>query len=184
MGLQHILIAALLCLTSCRVGDTDQAGETTSEPPSLPAEKASKQREILAIRLTRSPCFGSCPIYEVELLANGQVNFVGEGFVEQKGAHTSMIAPENFAKLAAQVKAIGFFSMREQYFNTQDGCITTVTDHPSATVVVASSTGDKQVLYYYGCRGLALGPQLKELADLIDQVAGTKQWVGDRARAP
>lgn len=36
------------------------------------------------IQLERTMCFGECPVYKVEILSDGTVNYNGEMFVEKK----------------------------------------------------------------------------------------------------
>ena len=43
--------------------------------------------EITAIRLSRGACFGTCPIYEVTVAADGTANWNGERFVERVGRY-------------------------------------------------------------------------------------------------
>jgi hypothetical protein len=51
------------------------------------------------IRLERSGCYGECPQYSLEVLADGRVTFVGEQDVAAIGARTRTIDPESVAFL-------------------------------------------------------------------------------------
>ena len=171
-------------LVGCTSQDKPADAVATTPPPASLAAHADPSPEISAIRLQRSGCFGACPIYEVELAADGQVKYVGDKFVDQAGFHTSKIHPSEFDALADKIRAIHFFSLKDRYRFEPDGCTSWATDQPTATIVVTANGKEKMVSYYYGCRGLAIGPQLKALAQTIDTVGGTSQWVGGHGGAP
>jgi hypothetical protein len=123
-------------------------------------------------------------VYEIELSSDGQVKYVGDKFVEQVGFRTSKIQPSDFEAVAAKIRDIHFFGLKERYRFEPDGCTSWVTDQPTATIVVTASGTDKIVSYYYGCRGLAIEPKLRALVQTIDKIGGTSQWVGARSSAP
>lgn len=176
-------LLAAVALTGC-VGADGPAGSIEAAPaPQTTASQPASQPEISSIRLQRSPCFGACPVYEIELSSSGQVKYVGDRFVEQTGFHTSSIQRSDFQAVVEEVKAIHFFSLKDQYRFEPDGCTSWMTDQPTATFIVTADGKDKIVSYYYGCQGLPIGPQLEALADAIDEVSGSKRWVG-REGAP
>jgi hypothetical protein len=163
----------------------DKAGEAVATtPPLTSASLAPEPPEISAIRLQRSGCFGACPIYEIELAADGQVKYVGDKFVDQVGFHTSKILPSEFDALADKIRAVHFFGLKDRYRFEPDGCTSWMTDQPTATIIVTANGKDKVVSYYYGCGGLTIGPQLKALAQTIDTVGETSQWIGSHGGAP
>jgi hypothetical protein len=184
MASRHHLGLALVVLTGCVAQDEPAETLASESAPSSPIVLAAPSPNISAIRLQRSGCYGSCPIYEVELAADGQVKYVGDKFVDEVGFRTSKILPSDFVALAERVGAIHFFDLKDRYRFEQDGCTSWVTDQPTATIVVTANGKDKVVSYYYGCRGLPIGPQLKALAQTIDKVTGTSQWIGAHGSAP
>ena len=151
-----------------------------AEPQSPAQAQAPSAQDITAIALQRSPCFGACPVYELTLSADGQVKFVGERFVDAAGERTGAIAPAAFERVAAEVRALDFFALKDRYRLEEDGCTATATDHPTATFTVTAGGQDKTVSYYYGCMGLAIGPQLDALAKSIDAAGNVAQWIGNR----
>ena len=61
------------------------AAHVAAQVPLVPADTQ--------IRLQRTSCLGSCPIYTVTIDARGMVIYEGEEFVRATGRHTAQIAP-------------------------------------------------------------------------------------------
>lgn len=119
------------------------------------------------VRLVRTPCLGTCPAYEVTVYRDGRVEFIGREFVAQKGKREKHIAPEGFNRLWREIHRTRFWQMAGRYSSD-------MTDAPHQIVTVRTDTTEKSVDDYVS------GPkELTELEDMIDQVAGTREWIGD-----
>jgi hypothetical protein len=83
-----------------------------------------------SIKLKRTPCYGCCPVYEVEVLADGTVNFVGEMFVEKIGPHFWMLEAEKIELLNQLICKYDFFNIKEintyKRMTCMPSCITTI----------------------------------------------------------
>jgi hypothetical protein len=126
------------------------------------------------IRLERTACFGTCPVYSVSIDASGNVEYDGKKFVRVEGRQTARIPVSRAARLLATAERIGFFELRDRYrtIRNPDGTETMVTDLPTAFVTVTRGGQSKQVEDYIGA------PQgLKELEHEIDDLARTTRWV-------
>jgi 5'-nucleotidase (lipoprotein e(P4) family) len=145
----------------------------------------------VSIRLERTPCFGSCPVYNVTLSGTGEVRYEGRQYVKQTGIHTSQLPQERVLRLVDRLLAARFLDANEEYVGS---------DHISASKDrlklgrAFTSDADSVVLT------LALGETrktvrvvdsdplgLREIADQIDSVVGIEQWIGtfcERPRAP
>ena len=126
----------------------------------------------------RSACYGTCPVYTVEILSTGGVRFEGEEHVKVAGRQTSRVAPRDFAFLVEAIKRVDFFNLHEQYRFEPDGCTQWRTDNPTVDIVVTDAGTKKHVSYYYGCGGISVADEIRWLSDTIDEVAGSKRWVG------
>lgn len=129
------------------------------------------------VTLERTACFGACPIYKVTIASNGTVNFEGRRFVKTTGTVTAQIRAEKFQELVREFENIKYFSFRDQYVNTSDGCAGFMTDMPSAKTSISLSGRTKSVSHYYGCRGPEILAALTALERKIDEVAGTEKWI-------
>ena len=137
---------------------------------------AAQDRNDL-ITLERTVCFGSCPSYEVTIAPDGTVTFEGRRFVKTTGTVTAQIRAEKFQELVREFENIKYFSLRDQYVNTSDGCAGFMTDMPSAKTSISLSGRTKSVSHYYGCRGPEILAALTALERKIDEVAGTGKWI-------
>ena len=126
------------------------------------------------IRLQRTSCFGSCPIYTVTIDARGTVTFDGERFVRVVGRKTMQISTSTVATLLARAERIRFFEMRDAYrvIENPDGTVGMVTDLPTKFVTVTVNGRTKRVEDY-----VAAPDSLAEFEREIDAAAGTKRWV-------
>ena len=127
------------------------------------ATEQASASPISSIKLERSACFGTCPVYSVTIFSDGRVQYEGKEFVKEKGPRTGAISAREFGELAAKVEQIGFFTLQAAYRAP-------VTDLPTTIVTVTRGPESKRVEDYFGA------PQgLHDLEALIEQTF--KPWV-------
>ena len=104
------------------------------------------------IRMERTACFGTCPVYSVTIDAGGTVTYDGHEFVRAQGRQTARIAPSLVAGLLARAGRIHFFDMRDAYreVTKPDGSVETVTDLPTTIVNITVNGRTKRVEDYFG----------------------------------
>lgn len=161
---KHLLVAFALTLVAC-------AGNSESARPA-PTERDS-------ISMTRGPCFGACPMYEVTVYGDGRVVFRGDRFVAQSGEHTRTIDPTEAAALFAAADSIGFFDLPMAITPANpEACGGSWTDMPSADITVWWAGLHHEVAHYHGCPKAPAS--LTAFENRIDSVAGTAAWIGSR----
>jgi hypothetical protein len=144
------------------------------------APQVAKQAAFDSVSLWRTACYGNCPIYHVEIRADGHVRFNGERFVKQEGEHEATLSRDDVQFLSQALVLAKFGEMRERYKSEKDGCTALYTDHPSVILAVERGGSVKTVVFDFGCRGSAVPEtELRWLSDTIDVVGRTRQWVGD-----
>jgi len=131
------------------------------------------------ISLQRTTCYGTCPAYSVVIRSDGHVIFKGQKFVSAIGMRTSQIPISDLQLLSIALKRISFDGLASSYATSEDGCKEVWTDNPSLTIELRHKNSKKIVNYYLGCRGLPILGRLAWLADTIDEVAQTSQWIGE-----
>ena len=132
-------------------------------------DSAGAARDV-RITLERTPCFGRCPVYLVEIDETGRVAYDGRGFVRETGRHESTVAAAQVQALARELESAGYFGFRNNYPPDK-------TDHAS---IITSVTIDGRTHRVEHNLGSDAAPSV--LADLerrIDEVAGTARWVGE-----
>ena len=82
----------------------------TGDPVTIAAADA-----VTEIGLSRSMCYGSCPVYSVSLRRSGEARFEGEHFVDLLGTHIAQIEPGDFEVLALAVAHLGFDALAPDY---------------------------------------------------------------------
>jgi hypothetical protein len=120
------------------------------------------------ITLSRSMCYGRCPVYRVTVSTKGIV-FDGEAFVAAKGRHTDTIDPSAVRALAKKFVAADFYSMRDEYRAS-------VTDNSTYTLSIAIDGHKKQVVDYVG-QWIGMPAVIVELEDDVDALAHTERWI-------
>lgn len=168
--MRHWLSGALLVLAGCMTQPASQAG-TNGEPVTDAAPVAFD-----SIRLTRTPCFGKCPVYSVTVHADGRVEYHGQRWVASEGDHTGRADPQALAALQALLQEQRL-PLLADYRPGKPACGTPVTtDMPGASITI-QQTGKTRTLHYY--QGCPNAPQwLADLVTQIDKAAVSGRWVG------
>lgn len=105
----------------------------------------AKQLEIRKLTLRREPCYGTCPVYEVTLLADGTVTWVGEIFVDSVGPASWTIPIDRVLQIQEALRRAGFRSLADSYTGYD------MTDAPSCNIMVEFADGtSKAVAHYHG----------------------------------
>lgn len=68
------------------------------------------------IEMSRSACFGRCPVYTIEISGNGIVRYTGEQNVAVVGNESRNISPEQVSGLLEDFDSINFFSLDDRAF--------------------------------------------------------------------
>lgn len=123
----------------------------------------------LHIKLTRTPCFGFCPGYTVEIDGDGTVHYWGGDFVVVTGRDTKRISPTAVRDLVAAFRKAEFYRLFPAY-------MAAVTDFPGYTVEIAFDGQSRKVLDYGGT-GVSMPRDVRDLENLIDKTAVTERWV-------
>lgn len=165
-----IVAAAVVTVAACgpvQNGRVDNAG-----PPAAAVSADTR------VTMERLPCFGTCPVYIVDLTGDGAVTFTGERFVDSVGTYTAAIDAGAFAALVQELVAQGFFDFADRYTHDTRECGSYHTDAPGAVLTVRTEGRSKRVVHDYGCGGAPAA--LRELHERVDSVAGVQRWIGRR----
>lgn len=132
------------------------------------------------VYLARSACYGTCPVYEVEVFADGRVRFTGEEHVRATGVHETRLPLRAVTEVAAAVHAARFDTLGTSYQDADDGCRDLFTDASSLTIGVKREGRTARVNYYVGCSGPDVpAARIHTLAEAIDRIAGTRAFIGE-----
>jgi uncharacterized protein DUF6438 len=129
-----------------------------------------------AVTLERTPCFGTCPVYTVAIARDGSVTFDGRRHVAQTGQATAKIPAERVDGLLAELEAADYFGLADAYVMGAPACGMYATDLPTVITSATRGSETKTIRHDRGCS--AAPRKLSQLEQRIDEVAGTRRWVG------
>ena len=130
-------------------------------------DKKYKYTEETSINMTKTACFGSCPVYTFSIKGNGQASYNGRQYVELEGQFDRVFPPDttNFI-FDTFIKA-----NLEQY---KDDYSEPVTDLPTTFLLFKHGGKSKQIRLYYG-----YPEELQALTDKLQELAFSKGWPGE-----
>jgi hypothetical protein len=125
------------------------------------------------IKLQRTMCYGTCPVYSVTVDNEGNVNYHGEMFVYKSGEQHWKISKKKVEQLNNLIEDFGFKSFTyepgEEFITDQPSCITTVKYSDGQT---------KEIDHDYG--NILVDDSLAAFEKKIDRIIGTKKYVNPR----
>jgi hypothetical protein len=141
------------------------AEERTSGGEGKEREDAVLEKaDSLFASIHRTPCYGKCPSYKVQMFKSGYALYDGMMFVERKGRFEARFTKDKMDMIVAKAKALGYLDFKERYDDN-------VTDLPSCTTSLLIEGKRKTVYNRYG------GPeQLREFEKFMDQVVESANW--------
>ena len=156
------------CSSSKQAQKTDKPDSVaTAAPSQIKPDNVNSGEQMVNddyfIKLSRTACFGKCPIYTITIKSNGDVSYFGKRFVDNEGLFSTSITPKEINQLKAKIEAI-------QYFKLEDAYDSGVTDIPSTITSVKVKGKVKHIKNRH--RGPA---ELREFEKLIDQFVLNKK---------
>jgi hypothetical protein len=154
-------------------GSTGNANSSrTSQRPNGHVGMPRGPLASVRIKLERTACFGTCPVYSVELRGDGAVVYQGYNFVAVCGRQKYRIPPADVAKLVETARQMDFWSLDRQYRSR-------VTDNPTQFVSLTIGGQTKVVEDYVG-ESVGMPPAVTALEVAIDRAAGIDRWINPR----
>lgn len=168
-----VLLISSIFLFACE-GNAPNQKDITINPDSVTSQFPDDDSipDDLIIRLNRTVCFGTCPAYLLTVKADGKVSFFGQDFTETKGQAEGEISKEKIKQLIAEFKKAKFFDLKDNY--TTEECST---DTPTVRTTLFINDKVKKIEHSLGCEA---PKELTDLENKIDEIVGTKKWIGEK----
>jgi hypothetical protein len=167
------LLSAVLATPAAVSGPVLPFLTTAPAPPKRPKQRVPfppiADWSSLRITLERTPCYGTCPGYSVEIAGDGTVTYIGQHFVAESGVRTAKI-PQS------AVRALYEAFVKAEFFWSFDEYRAPVTDLPTKLISISYDGHSKAVLDYAGERA-GMPKAIAELEMAIDAAAGTAKWI-------
>lgn len=114
----------------------------------------STNSKVKIISLEKTACFGTCPVFHIEIYNNGFATYNGKKFVTLKGLHNLEISKNDISKILKKAKEIDFQNLKNEYTEN-------ITDLPTTYIMVKN----KKIKDYFGAP-----EKLKELEKMIEDI--------------
>lgn len=96
----------------------------------------------LVAKIKRTPCFGKCPVFTIEMYNNGIVKYNGVAFVEKKGNFVAKANSDLIQQIQSKALAIKYLSFENKYPIAP----VAIADLPTTTTYVRIGDVGKQIL--------------------------------------
>lgn len=143
--------------------------------PTMAQEHDAPQGDPV-ITLERRACFGTCPVYTIQIYADGTVVYEGINHVEITGIEGSMLDPETVTQMVAAFEDAGYFDWEDEYTQM------TISDLPTTITSVTSNGQTKRIVRYDGDDSAPIA--LPYLENWVDIMVNSQQWTGKLPVAP
>ncbi len=149
----RILLPALFCSLCLVAGAQDKTTVTKSPSPNAPTSVKSPRvaktksprfggiakTDTLFFSMERTPCFGTCKAYRINVYRSGYATFEGRAHVEKEGMHSGHVGKDTLEMLMKEAEKIRFFELKDKYDSE-------VTDLPSSVIRIIGMGKDKRVI--------------------------------------
>ncbi|RYZ56408.1 MAG: hypothetical protein EOP49_00445 [Sphingobacteriales bacterium] len=111
-NLLGVFLLFLLVFTACarqkKTAEATTAGQATTA-------NSTSASSLSYIKMQRTPCFGRCPYYSVEIYDNGLVRYTGMRFVKDSGIYEKQIDKAQAAKYLAEFQRYRVDTLKKNY---------------------------------------------------------------------
>jgi hypothetical protein len=137
-------------------------------------EPKGPRRKEPWIRLERSACYGTCPVFSLEVFLDGEVTFDGRRCVMRKGRFRRRLAATHLSQLKAAVDDSSFWNLAMDCCSCRE-----LTDHPWTVIEITKGDAEKTtktIKHYHGCTS---APRVVPmLEDAIISATDATKWIG------
>lgn len=124
----------------------------------------------MVVQLSRSACYGTCPVYHLTVKADGAVTFNGTKYTKTIGQADGHVDENKLKALLHEFETAKFFELDDDY--ASGDC---ATDHPTVWTGLTINGETKEIKHDTGCDA---PDALATLEQGIDDVVGSEKWVG------
>ena len=162
-----ILMGLAACATASTVPPVDQ----TSSP--AVGGRAAAAPGTPFIELERGACYGTCPVYTLEISSSGLVSFEGESNVARMGNHSRQLTLEQMKELRTAIASAQFFELKPEK------SLLFTTDMATVDLIITDA-GMSRHVRLDEMSGVCWSRAISDLAEEIDRIADSAEWVDAR----
>lgn len=139
----------------------EKGGSESSAPLALGGTATA---DSLFLSLERTPCFGPCKAYRLNIYRSGYATYEGRANVEREGMHEARIGRDTLETILKEAERIGFYGLEDVYDSP-------VTDLPSVIMRIVSNGRDKEVKGRVG-----VPPKFRTFTETIEELVLPIAW--------
>jgi Domain of unknown function (DUF6438) len=116
---------------------------TISSPTTTvtPTKTEPKVDNNVMVSLQRTPCFGQCPVFKIQLFNDGKVVYEGRAFCKRMGTHKATASPELIKAIQQKASDIKYLSLNEKYPKGES----MITDIPTTVSYIKFGSESKMI---------------------------------------
>ncbi len=113
-----ISTALFACKNKSKVAAVTPVAPTMASASTKPvASTAPKEVDSLLISYAQTPCFGTCPVYEIKVYRSGFTTYEGRQNTEYKGMNYTWLSKDQVKGIIQSAREAGFFTLKSEYDN-------------------------------------------------------------------
>lgn len=128
------------------------------------SKKMTQYDASSVIRMSKGPCFGSCPVYDITIDGSGNATFEGKRFVDKMGSFGKTFSREETSVLFKHFEEAGFWDFKDLYTDE-------ITDLPTTFITFEHQGRSKKIQAYYN-----IPEKLQELIAEVHALAESEGW--------
>lgn len=126
------------------------------------AKKQKQGGKIISVTMQHTACFGSCPVYKLELNRDGTLIYTGIRFTEDSGVYFKNIGRDKTAEMLGKFSEFRIDTCKDEYDNR-------IPDLPGLIYTIKYKDRTKKIMNaHYG------PPILAQLRVMMDQLVDKK----------
>ena len=127
-------------------------------------ENEDESNPEMVISMKKTPCYGTCPVYEIKIFTNHKASLIAERNLPHIGEYTAIVPTEKYNELVDAFSNSSFFEFEDSY-------VAGITDLPTTFIYFSNQRRSKKIKDYYG------SPQeLKDLETMVAKLLDELQW--------
>ncbi|MEA5258045.1 DUF6438 domain-containing protein [Arcicella aquatica] len=146
--LSFFLLSAFF-LGACKV--TQKGTSSVTEQSSSNTDLSAK----IIFTLSKTPCYGTCPVFKMTVFENDSLVYEGERFVDKIGVSSKSLPKGKVKELVSKFRAANFFEFKKEYSAP-------ITDMPTTYISFTDKTKTLKIKDYHGSP-----EELKQLEQLL-----------------
>jgi len=125
--------------------------------------KNHKSKQLL-FEFERTACYGTCPVYEIDIYKNGRIVLEGKKHLDKIGKFEAKLRNDQLEKLINDFESASFFELENSYRSQ-------FKDLPTKYITYHKDGKSKQVMAYDN-----IPKKLQILIDELDKLVNELEW--------